>query len=141
MKTCSKCHQSKDLEKFHINRKSLDGRHTICAECRREYVRGRPLPARDYKKRRYNVDSDTFQTILDNQAGLCAICEQPLTKIDIDHCHTSGRVRGLLCHPCNLGLGMFQDSPELLAKAIVYIERADTGVVVNLSYFKKKKSS
>lgn len=60
------------------------------------------------------------------QQGRCAICHSTLnssryTKLAGDHCHTSGKLRGLLCTNCNTGLGLFKDSPERLESAIQYL--------------------
>ena len=68
------------------------------------------------------------------QGGLCAICQKPETAMDtrrpssirklaIDHCHSTGKVRGLLCGCCNTGLGQLKDSPEILASALAYLKR------------------
>lgn len=58
----------------------------------------------------------------------CAICGVEETKRyhALDHDHKTGRLRGILCHSCNVGLGHFKDDPALLAKAIAYLDRADT---------------
>ena len=55
------------------------------------------------------------------QKGLCAICQTQLEESNIDHDHTTGEVRGLLCTPCNLGIGMFKDNPDVLNRAIRYL--------------------
>ena len=59
----------------------------------------------------------------------CAICGNEgngkWKKLCVDHCHTNLKVRGLLCNKCNTGIGYFKDSPELLNKAIQYIESQD----------------
>ena len=63
------------------------------------------------------------------QDGRCAICRKiPTTgphkgKLAVDHCHTSGKVRGLLCNICNVGLGHSEDSVERLQTAILYLQR------------------
>jgi hypothetical protein len=56
---------------------------------------------------------------------LCDLCRQPGSKLGImfDHCHQTGQFRGWLCHGCNAGLGSFRDDPDLLRKAIAYLER------------------
>ena len=61
-----------------------------------------------------------YGALLEKQAGLCAICGTG-GRLDIDHCHQEGHVRGLLCAPCNKGLGNFRDDPELLAAAARYL--------------------
>jgi ribosomal protein S14 len=63
------------------------------------------------------------------QGGLCAICGKPETtkrkgvtfQLAIDHCHDTGRVRGLICRRCNSGLGYFYDDPMLLQRALGYL--------------------
>lgn len=64
--------------------------------------------------------------LLDEQLGLCAICDKVVmnSKLNhLDHCHESGEIRGVLCHNCNVGLGHFRDSPELLVRAINYVNK------------------
>lgn len=56
------------------------------------------------------------------QKGRCKICAEKMVKVNIDHDHETGRVRGLLCMPCNMGLGLFKDNIRRLAAAIVYLE-------------------
>ena len=82
-----------------------------------------------YCLHRYGITLSTAQSMLDTQGGGCAICRTPL-RLDnrdatvhsaIDHCHTTGKVRGVLCMHCNQGLGKFKDSPELLYSAISYL--------------------
>ena len=51
----------------------------------------------------------------------CAICGEKLQRLDIDHCHRTGTARGLLCNPCNLGLGKFKDNPDTLNRAAMYL--------------------
>lgn len=67
----------------------------------------------------------TIESMRIAQDGLCAICKQPLTQgkhTHVDHCHQTGRVRGLLCRGCNVGLGNFQDDPALLRAAADYLD-------------------
>lgn len=55
----------------------------------------------------------------------CAICgrEEPQHRLCVDHSHTSGKLRGFLCAQCNVGLGMFRDSPEIVDQAASYLRR------------------
>lgn len=63
--------------------------------------------------------------LLDKQNFACAICGSRERRLGIDHCHKTGFVRGMLCNPCNSGLGFFQDEVALLARAIVYLQDFD----------------
>jgi hypothetical protein len=63
--------------------------------------------------------------MLQQQNGLCAICKKTETgktsNLCVDHCHKTGKVRGLLCNNCNKGLGLFKDNPEVLLNASAYL--------------------
>lgn len=85
----------------------------------REYDRKRNLG-------RYGLTDETYAELVSEQRGLCAVClgDNDGRKLRVDHCHSSGHVRGLLCDRCNVGLGMFQDDPKKLASAITYLEAA-----------------
>lgn len=77
---------------------------------------------------RYGITKAQYDEMLAQQGGLCAICgrDEPggRDKVwNVDHCHNSSQVRGLLCGPCNRGLGQFRDNPELLRAAAKYLER------------------
>jgi hypothetical protein len=75
--------------------------------------------------RRYGVTLDEYNKLFSAQGGMCALCKRHPGKrrLSVDHCHTSGKVRGLLCDACNRGLGLLQDSPALLCAAIQYLSR------------------
>lgn len=81
-------------------------------------------------KNTYGITYEEYLKLLADQKEKCAICGGEGFKIDprqkiklvIDHCHTTGRVRGMLCHNCNRGLGLFKDSVYNLQKAIDYLE-------------------
>ena len=79
------------------------------------------------RERLYGIDQEDYEFLLACQGGVCAICKKPTTRKDtdrlcIDHNHKTGKVRGLLCHRCNTGIGMLQDDPKLLLKAITYLQ-------------------
>lgn len=80
--------------------------------------------------RRFGITVEQYESTLAEQRGVCAICLSAEPKgtgrFHVDHCHESGRVRGLLCSECNLGLGKFRDSTELLGRAAMYL-RAHVG--------------
>ena len=75
----------------------------------------------------YGIEPEEYLQMHKNQQGRCAICgEEPTTKrgLHLDHCHETGKVRGLLCHGCNTGIGSFGDDPELLKKALDYLKES-----------------
>jgi hypothetical protein len=81
---------------------------------------------------RQGLTPEDYDRILAEQGGGCAICKTKDPgkagrgvpgKFPADHCHKTGASRGLLCHRCNRGLGMFDDDPEILRAAAAYLER------------------
>jgi hypothetical protein len=80
-------------------------------------------------KRKFGLTPDEYAEKLEWQHGVCLICRQPPAEgqfLDIDHDHTTGRPRGLLCRTCNQGLGQFREDPFLLAAAAGYLVMWDT---------------
>lgn len=80
------------------------------------------MPYNPYAK--YGLTQAGYETILAGQGMACAICKQVPAKgirLAVDHSHTTGKVRGLLCQGCNAGLGMFRDNPERLEAAMAYL--------------------
>jgi hypothetical protein len=78
-------------------------------------------------KARYGISHADFQSLLSGQSGLCALCKTR-AAVDVDHDHTTGNVRALLCRACNVGLGLFKDDPERLRAAIAYLEAPQTEI-------------
>ena len=79
--------------------------------------------------RRYGVTLEDHDRLLRKQNFCCAVCRTPSvsysTRLAVDHCHDTGKIRGLLCSGCNIGIGMLADSPEMLRTAAKYIESSD----------------
>jgi hypothetical protein len=77
---------------------------------------------RTHLKAKYGITPEDYERRLEAQGGGCAICGRPPgdTALHVDHCHETGRVRGLLCFSCNAGLGQFRHDPELLGAARTY---------------------
>ena len=80
-----------------------------------------------YILKRYGLTVDEYDNIIKQQSNLCAICYTDFQflskkKIHIDHDHKTNKVRGILCHNCNAGLGLFKDNPLFLQKAIQYLK-------------------
>ncbi len=82
--------------------------------------------ANNHLRRKYNVSLEDYGWLLSLQEGGCAICgrtpEEEGRRLAIDHDHETSKIRGLLCHNCNRGLGYFQNDPFLLTLAIGYLE-------------------
>jgi hypothetical protein len=77
------------------------------------------------KLKKYGLSVEDYDTIQEAQGGVCAICKvrpQNSKHWHVDHCHRTGKVRGLLCGDCNRGLGSFKDSVISLQRAIGYLE-------------------
>jgi hypothetical protein len=80
-----------------------------------------------YKLRFYGITVEQFVKMFTEQDGKCRLCEKQLgslmlNKMNIDHCHKTNKVRGLLCRGCNMGLGAFKDNVAALRKAADYVE-------------------
>jgi hypothetical protein len=132
-KICTKCKEEKSVDDFnkrYAKGRSPDARRPDCKRC--EYLRRKRtgLEERGWRKKRlaiYGLTLELYDELLAAQGGVCAICEEPPTRrpLDVDHCHTTLVVRGLLCPACNMGIGKFRDSTRLLDKAKKYLERDD----------------
>lgn len=79
-------------------------------------------------RRTYGLTEEAFDALLASQGGVCAICGggPGLRGWHVDHCHSGGHVRGVLCEACNLGLGKFRDNPAALRAAAAYLEARGT---------------
>ena len=121
MKVCNVCKVEKPLTEYHK-------RSRTCKPCAIERSRRWRLnnPER-FKatirraafKRRYGITEEDRNAMLENQGFRCAICrteEDPKYPLNVDHCHTTGRVRGLLCKYCNLSLGWHEKYAEKAAE-------------------------
>lgn len=142
-KSGDKYYQGRPCKKGHSGVRQTANRN--CVECRilwtREYnyhakpkrqewlkdnkERIRPIHKNNYLKAKFGITLDEYETKKNSQNGLCAICKKALgmgKKCHLDHCHSTGKIRGMLCSECNTGLGKFVDQPDLLRAAANYIE-------------------
>lgn len=83
-------------------------------------------------KRKYGLTPEQYEKILKDQNHECGICNRKETcsrefKFRVDHCHKTGKVRGLLCHKCNAGIGMLGDTLKAIEKAVLYLRRTENG--------------
>ena len=113
-KFCPGCREISPLDNWHKNATSSDGYASYCKNCRRE--QGKAL----HLKRTFGLTAAQHEALLAAQDGSCAICRDAPVQ-HIDHNHETGRVRGGLCGPCNMGLGQFRDDPSRLEAAAAYL--------------------
>ena len=73
-------------------------------------------------KNKYNLTPEEHQALLESTNNSCTICKSTDLPLVVDHCHTTGDVRGVLCNFCNTGLGHFRDDPKRLSNAIEYLK-------------------
>jgi hypothetical protein len=127
IKVCSRCSETKDaIRSFYKRSKTAGGgREAVCKDCRRNQDHGRKW--RDIRLR-YGLSPEAYLDLLESQNRQCYICtitveETKEGTLCLDHCHTTGRVRGFLCNKCNTALGLFKDNTENLLRAIQYLEK------------------
>lgn len=132
---CSRCKQFKPLSEFVKNRAQKNGLNQYCKKCTAEYrCMGSDYHKKDTVralKKRYDITINEYNAIYEKQKGVCAICGLPesatsptgqtIRLLSVDHCHKTGKIRGLLCAKCNHGLGAFRDDIKFLGNAIKYL--------------------
>lgn len=141
MKKCNKCLEVKSLDLFFKAKKTSTGLYTICKACKTASTlawRARNRDKYNASMRRYNsihrkrihfqsaygITLDEYYKILEDQAYRCAMCRKlPSTKrqLVVDHCHGSGRIRGLLCYGCNRAIAIL-DNPVAYKQAVEYLK-------------------
>ena len=134
LKHCGCCAKDLPLQMFAKNAAKKDGLQERCTPCRAQHHQAtkhkRPKQTKEQKRRylmsSYGLTKDEFDAMLKKQNNCCAICgssDWGKPSPSIDHCHTTGKVRGLLCNNCNRGLGLLKDSTEVIKNAIKYLRR------------------
>lgn len=144
MKTCTKCKKEKPLSSFHKSKAHKDGRNPQCADCYNEARRKNADPELQNKRskewyennkervrenqmmKKYGVTVEQFNEMVSHQNNQCEICSKVMDgprEPAIDHCHSTGEVRGLLCINCNVAIGHMNDDTERLMNAIKYLEK------------------
>ncbi len=140
---CSSCKKEKVLKQDFYKQPPCRSTHsggylTKCKECTLAY--NRKISSKKKNKEsiwanklqyRYGISVEEYNLLLKKQEGCCAICKtkDPSTKrkntnkFHVDHCHKTGRVRGLLCNSCNTAIGYLEDDPEIVLAAFNYLRR------------------
>lgn len=133
LRTCRKCgikaRNNEELDLFVKSTNSKFGRYNICKPCHTCSDSSRyHNNSLEKRVKKFGISVDEYNTMVHNQNNSCAICNKPKELFDgrgnnfhIDHCHSSGKVRGLLCSNCNTGLGQFKDNIKSLENAIQYL--------------------
>lgn len=114
-KLCRQCGEIKPHSEWHKNATASDGLSTRCKACKA--IQGRA----GHLKRQYGMTLTERDALVAEQVGVCAICLSAAAE-HVDHDHNTGRVRGVLCFSCNAALGQFKDRPEVVQRAISYLE-------------------
>lgn len=138
---CNDCKAVLPLEQFESDRTRKYDKAYTCKSCR-AIANGKPhrleTARKSYHKRtpeqkrsqhfryKYNITLEGYDIMFEKQNGVCGICGLPQIgkRLAVDHSHSTGEIRGLLCDMCNKGLGLFYDNTENLKKAIEYMERS-----------------
>ena len=114
---CVRCGIDRPLERFEPRRRTC--RHCVNAAARA--TRSRTYSSERQRWYDYGLTQHAFDAMVEAQDGRCAICRRMPRKLVVDHDHRTGVVRGLLCGPCNLGLGHLRDQPVLCERAADYL--------------------
>lgn len=106
-----------------MKRKDLPSRSKEARK--QEYVKYQEY-YRNYWLKKYNITSVEYKQLLEKQNGVCAICLNPERQqnrafLAVDHCHATGKVRGLLCSNCNRAIGLLDDSLVNIENALAYL--------------------
>jgi hypothetical protein len=129
---CTMCNISKKNSEYpkKVGDRRLRKYSSICKICNKDrwkkYIKS-PIKLKTYKlKYFFNLSYSDWEFLKLKQSNSCAICKTPENNLDrslaVDHNHLTGKVRGLLCNSCNLGLGKFKDNIEILENALKYMK-------------------
>lgn len=140
-KICSRCKREMTLSSFYKSKTQSGGYQAYCKGCNLDQMNKR-YPGLDVDKRRlnsrrvmlkskYGLSLEDYDRMLKEQNGVCAICLRketsrsnsrgPIDSLKVDHCHITGKIRGLLCSECNFGISKFDDRMGLLISATSYL--------------------
>ena len=115
--TCARCGEVKPSEAFNRHRGRATGLDGTCKACRRD-------AELDYGLRQYGITGGDYRAMLEAQNGGCYTCKAPGTekrRLSVDHCHATGRVRRLLCGPCNTIVGLAKEDRSIIQAIDAYL--------------------
>lgn len=126
LRFCPACKQTKPLDQFYQSKNSNGGHASHCKDCskflqkkysskesqKKYYKRNKRKQLDIYLKREFGIGIEDYERMLDSQSGKCKICgksiKENLKRLAVDHCHKTGKVRGLLCSSCNICIGFIE---------------------------------
>lgn len=135
MKKCSKCKKLKPLCDFKKEKLGKDGIRASCKICDKKRLKKwrkqNPIKVKHHQiKNKLGLSQENFNLMFEKQEGKCFICETHQfnlkRSLHVDHCHTTGKIRSLLCHYCNTALGLVKENTLILKRMIQYIEENET---------------
>jgi hypothetical protein len=130
MKTCCICKKEKDTSEFYPRKERPGKVLSQCKDCRKKasaaWMRTDAAKLKQrihHFKSKYGITLEQYDVLMSSQYGRCPICSVELatTNADLDHCHATGRVRGILCHNCNVAIGLLKDNADLCKAASAYL--------------------
>lgn len=125
-RVCVWCNISQPIENFTPSKRNTGGRERACKNCRwikRDKEAHKTSGRRHTLMRNYGITLEDYRTLEIQQDYKCALCNKtPKQKLAVDHCHETGRIRGLLCHSCNTSLGKLGDSVESIERVLRYLK-------------------
>jgi hypothetical protein len=121
-------------KKYMKNYRKLPGVKQKEIESGKRYYRRNPeVEHNGHLKRNFGITREDFNNMMESQKGVCDICKKPESRknqvtgkikhLCVDHCHTTGKIRGLLCFKCNSAIGKLKDSIPILENAITYLKK------------------
>lgn len=132
-KECYACGSTLPFSRYGPDDRRYDGLRGDCRDChnrksrdtrRKHLKRMRDYDKKTYYQKNYGISKEEYESMVSERGGKCQICNTiPDKKLRVDHCHSSGKIRDLLCHNCNTALGHVKDNPEIIKSMLAYIER------------------
>lgn len=131
-RVCTECKKYKLWHNYANSTGGVNNKNSKCCDCRNKKYNSTPGRGVNWlRKHRLGIEPWEVEEMIKQQNQLCGICDRKLklSGLDfevmcVDHCHKTGKIRGLICKRCNTLLGYAQDSPEILGKAIAYLVKS-----------------
>jgi len=140
-KPCIDCGEVKARSEFHKGASKC--KPCACRDSREWARNNRDRAKSNQLMKKFGITLDDYTGILKFQGGRCAICRSTrsgVRKFHVDHDHQTGKIRGLLCHLCNAGLGCLRDSPKILSAAIGYLRQPQLAIAYAEKRMKPKRT-